>query len=128
MSVLNYPALGRSNLSPSFVILMSKVCFAHGGVTIIGNGFDLIAMTDALIGCKYLSLSLGVVFNLYGSAGFLCQKDLHGVVQIYFLSLEYFFSLDTLISISIFSLISLDLLEFNSGKIYKELWRFILLS
>ena len=93
MSVLNYPALGRSNLSPSFVILMSKVCFAHGGVTIIGNGFDLIAMTDALIGCKYLSLSLGVVFNLYGSAGFLCQKDLHGVVQIYFLSLEYFFFL-----------------------------------
>ena len=84
MSVQNYLMLRRNNPVLSFSILMSKVCSNSGGITIVKYDFELIAIADAPIECKYCILSLWIIFDLIVSAGFIIRKDLQRVAGIIF--------------------------------------------
>jgi len=94
MSVPSYLILRGSNPALGFSVLMSKVCFVCGGVTIVENDFDLIATADASLGDKgqtlslfvlletlslfvlLETLSLFVLLDLLGSAGLVVRRDL----------------------------------------------------
>ena len=84
MSVQNYLMLRRNNPVLSFSILMSKVCSNSGGITIVKYDFELIAIADAPIECKYCILSLWIIFDLIVSAGFTIRKDSQRVIKINF--------------------------------------------
>ena len=62
-------------------MLISKVCFNQGGVTIIKNGFDFIATTNASLGCIYCTISFAILLKLLASAGPMIQKDLQGAME-----------------------------------------------
>ena len=86
MSVLSYMAFRRSNPYLFNIILMSKVCFICGGVTIIKNDSCYFAITDAPMRCKYCILDFAVLHNLLGLAG-LIRKSSLGVAEAIILSL-----------------------------------------
>ena len=81
MSVLSYLRVGRSNPTPIATILMSKVCFNRGGITITKNGFIFIATTDASLGCKYCTISFAMLLEPLASAGPVFRKDLQGATE-----------------------------------------------
>ena len=82
MSVPSYLILRGSNPALGLSILMSKVCFVCGGVTIVEYCFDLIATADAPLGYKCYTLSLFFLLDLLGSAGLIIWRDLQGVAEI----------------------------------------------
>jgi hypothetical protein len=83
MSVPSYLILRGSNPALGFSVLMSKVCFVCGGVTIVENDFDLIATADASLGDKSQALNLFVLLDLPGSAGLIVRRDLQEVAEIF---------------------------------------------
>jgi len=100
MSVPSYLILRGSNPALGFSILMSKVCFVCGGVTIVENDFDLIATADASLGDKgqtlslfvlLETLSLFVLLDLLGSAGLIVRRDLQEVAEIFIWTFNLYF-------------------------------------
>ena len=91
MSVPSYLILRGSNPVLSLSILMSKVCFTCGGVTIVENDFDLIATADASLGYIRHTLSLFFLLDLFGSAGLIVRRYLQEVVEIFIWKTNLYF-------------------------------------
>ena len=118
MSVPSYLILRGSSPALGFSVLMSKVCFVCGGVTIVENDFDLIATADASLGDKgqilslfvlletlslfvlletlslfvlLETLSLFVLLDLLGSAGLVVRRDLQEVAEIFIWTFNLYF-------------------------------------